>query len=118
MSALRGLYAGAFPYLALLALAGTLWALARPATRCSQAVWIALAAACLAAVLSRLALLAYLDVTSIPSSNGSYATPASPLLVVFVVLGLWLGWQSAQHGRLKVGQDDGRDLQRHQESQG
>ena len=94
MGAIRGLYASTFPYLTLLALAGTLWALARPAIRRSESLWIALAAACLAAVLSRIALLAYLDVTSIPSSNGSYATPASALLVVFVVLGLWLGWQS------------------------
>ena len=94
MRRVTALYALTFPWLTVLAAAGLLTAVARPLVRRANAVWIALAAACMTGVLSRIALLAYLDVTSIPSSNGSYATPASPLLVVFVVLGLWLGWQA------------------------
>jgi hypothetical protein len=84
-------YAATFPYLTLAAGAGLLLAFARPGTRRAHWALIALACACLAAVATRIVLLAYLDATSIPSANGSYATPASALHIVFVVLGLWLG---------------------------
>lgn len=85
------LYAATFPYLTLAACAGVVAALARQRTRQDHAALIALALACLTAVATRIALLAYLDVSSIPSANGSYATPASPMVVVFAVLGIWLG---------------------------
>ncbi len=89
-------YAWLFPGLSFLAAAGLLGALVRPSYRQRYAPLVALAAACLVAVLVRIALLAYLDATSIPSANGSYAMPVSPLLVVFVVLGCWLGWSQLQ----------------------
>jgi hypothetical protein len=43
------------------------------------------------AVASRTALLGFLEVTSIPSVNTLYFTPAYPLLLAFVVTTLWLG---------------------------
>lgn len=85
-------YAAVFPALSIVAAAGLLAvALHRPLRR-RHGPLLALAAASGVAVVVRIALLAYLDATSIPSANGSYAMPVSPLLVVFVVLGLWLGW--------------------------
>ncbi|WP_298810852.1 hypothetical protein [uncultured Sphingomonas sp.] len=47
---------------------------------------VALVSACWVAVFSRTALLTYLDVTSIPSINVLYASPASPLLALAVVV--------------------------------
>lgn len=97
-------YAWLFPGLSLVAAAGLLAAFVRPSWRQRHAALVALAAACLVAVLVRIALLAYLDATSIPSANGSYAMPVSPLLVVFVVLGSWLGWSQLQglRGRARI----------------
>lgn len=90
------LYALLFPGLSVVAMAGLLLTLARPSCRQRHAGLLALAAACLAAVLVRIALLAYLDATSIPSANGSYAMPVSPMLVVFVVVGSWLALSQVQ----------------------
>lgn len=97
-------YAWLFPGLSFVAAAGLLAALVRPSCREHHAALVALAAACLVAVLVRIALLAYLDATSIPSANGSYAMPVSPLLVVFVVLGCWLAWSQLQglRGRPRI----------------
>ena len=55
---------------------------------------IALAAGSLLAVAARIVLLAYLDATSIPAANVLYASPATPLLIVFAVTGTYLGWIS------------------------
>ena len=45
-----------------------------------------LAIACLIAVLTRVALLSFLEVTSIPSFNILYASPASPFVIIFAVV--------------------------------
>jgi hypothetical protein len=42
------------------------------------------------AVATRIALLAYLDVTAIPSVNVLYASPAEPFLIVFAATGCWI----------------------------
>jgi hypothetical protein len=52
---------------------------------------LTLTAVCAAAVATRIALLAYLDVTSIWSVNVLYLSPASPFLLCFVVLGMYCG---------------------------
>ena len=54
----------------------------------------ALALASLAAVVSRVGLLSYLQVTSIPSRNLLYLSPAMPFLITFIVTALFLGGQS------------------------
>lgn len=51
---------------------------------------LAVALACLAAVAVRTVLLAYLEATSIPSVNVLYASPASPMVLIFPLLALLL----------------------------
>ncbi len=53
----------------------------------SDPVLMALATGSAVAVLSRIALLAYLDVTAIPSTNTLYASPATPFMILFAVTG-------------------------------
>lgn len=91
MRPLAAAYAWSMPVLSVLALAGVAAAAWRPRVRRAHAMPLLLAVASLVAVLARAGLLAYLDVTSIPSANGSYTTPASPFVLVFALLGLWLG---------------------------
>ena len=50
-----------------------------------------LAFALLGSVVVRVALLSFLEVTSIPSINLLYFTPAYPLLLAYVAIALWLG---------------------------
>ena len=54
----------------------------------------ALALASLMAVVSRVGLLSYLEVTSIPSHNLLYLSPAMPFLIIFIVTALFLGARS------------------------
>lgn len=95
-------YAWAWPPLTLAALLG--WALAlrqwllRPHRRNALPWMLLLASAALTAVATRIALLAWLDATSIPSAHMLYASPASPMVLLFTVLGLLLG-QAALRGR-------------------
>ncbi len=60
----------------------------------------ALSLASLTAILCRIAILSYLDATSIPSANALYASPASPFVAVFTVIGLYAGAVAA--GALRV----------------
>ncbi len=61
---------------------------------------ILLSTAVLGGVAARVVLLAYLEVTSIPSLNILYLSPATPLVLVFVVVANWLGWDGlARHRR-------------------
>jgi hypothetical protein len=89
--AIAKVYAASFPWLSLAAGLGIALALARRHVRRAHFPLVALALACFTAVVMRILLLAYLDVTSIPSGNGSYSTPVSACLILFVVLGIWLG---------------------------
>lgn len=50
----------------------------------------------LTAVLSRIALLAYLEVTSIPSLNILYASPASGFVLIFTLTGIYAGLSSVR----------------------
>jgi hypothetical protein len=82
-------YAKAVPALFLLALAGSALALIRCRARPVPLAAAALLMASLAAVVARIVLLAYLDVTSIPSASILYTSPASPFVIVFTVIGCW-----------------------------
>jgi hypothetical protein len=89
---IASLYALLFPLLSAVGAVALVVAAVRPAVRRRHGTLVALGSACLVGVLVRIALLAYLDATSIPSANGSYAMPVSPLVVLFAVIGVWLGW--------------------------
>ena len=92
--AIAGAYAVALPILAGLALAGFIAAsLLQPSRRPGL---FTLGLACIAAVATRIALLAYLDVTSIPAVNLLYLSPATPFFLTFVVLGLYCGLAAIQ----------------------
>ncbi len=55
---------------------------------------IGLAAAAVTAIISRIALLSYLDVTSMPSMTVLYLSPATPFVFVAGVVGTWVGWNA------------------------
>jgi hypothetical protein len=57
---------------------------------------VPLALGSLVAVCSRIALLAFLEATSIPSANALYASPATPFVLLVAALGIYLGW-AAHH---------------------
>lgn len=90
-SRIAAVYRVIWPWLSAMALIGVLWA--------AVAWWrwprvdflLALALACLSGVASRILMLAYLEATSIPSVNVLYASPASPMVICFTVIGLYLG---------------------------
>lgn len=87
-------YAAAMPVVLCLAAAGLVAAAIRRRAVPIDPLPLALAVASLAAIASRVALLAYLDVTSIPSVNMLYAAPATPFVILFAVLGCVLGWRA------------------------
>ncbi len=84
-------YSRLFPLLGGLAGIGLLGSLLVWRSYADNLACLALAVGCAVAVASRVVLLAYLEVTSIPSANLLYASPASAPAIVFTVLGLWLG---------------------------
>ena len=61
----------------------------------APALLYALALGSAVAVVCRVLLLSYLEVTSIPSNNILYLSPAMPFLIIFVVLGPYLGSRAA-----------------------
>jgi len=84
-------YTIAIPALAVLALVGLVAAIVLRRSHSLPLGLLTLTAACAAAIASRIALLAYLDVTSIWSINLLYLSPATPFLLCFVVLGIYCG---------------------------
>ncbi|WP_338665116.1 hypothetical protein VQH23_08055 [Pararoseomonas sp. SCSIO 73927] len=95
-------YANGFPVLGGLGLIGLLLALVRHRRRPVPACLIALMLGCGAAFSARLALLAYLDATSIPSANLLYLSPALPFVIIFSVLGTWLGFRALRTDRAET----------------
>ncbi len=89
--AIAAAYATLLAPLAALAMIGVMLAAAAP-RRFRSDPWplAVLALACAVAVATRVALLAYLDVTSIPAVNELYLSPATPLFLLFVVIGVYL----------------------------
>ncbi len=92
---LAKLYATLTLPLAVLALLGAfaagVLAWFRPLRDPSLRPLLALMLALAAAMATRIALLAYIDATSLPAVRNLYLSPATPFLLVFVVLGLYLG---------------------------
>ncbi len=86
-------YSHAFPPLAIAAAVGLVVAVMKIRSRIVPISLIAMALASVAAIAGRALLLAYLDVTSIPSHSILYASPASPFVVIFTVLGCWSLWK-------------------------
>ena len=84
-----GIYAAALPVGAGLGAAGTLVALLL--LRPPPWALLGLVAGSCAAIASRVALLAYLDATSIPAANLPYVSPAAPFVLILAVVGTWLG---------------------------
>lgn len=80
-----------WPWLSVLALVGVLWTAVAWWRQPRADFLLVLALACLSAVASRIFMLAYLEATSIPSVNVLYASPASPMVICFTVVGLYLG---------------------------
>ena len=84
-------YALAMPVLAMLGACGIVVALARSRRRPAPAAMLALGIASLLAIGCRIALLAYLDATSLPAASLLYASPATPFVIVLAVVGIYLG---------------------------
>ncbi|WP_225782959.1 hypothetical protein [Xenophilus sp. Marseille-Q4582] len=93
--AIAKLYAAVWPLLTLAAFvgwAGALWQWLRRPRQYESLRWMmVLSGGALVAVLTRIALLAWLDAIAIPSTNLLYASPAAPMVLLFTVLGLLLG---------------------------
>jgi hypothetical protein len=87
-------YAAITPYAFALGFAGTLLALWRVRSSRITLPLLALAAASFAAVATRIALLAYLDATSMPAVNALYFSPASPFVLLASLLGLYAGTEA------------------------
>jgi len=84
-------YTIAIPMLAILSVVGFVAAVFVKRSHSRPPGVLALTAACAAAVAARIALLAYLDVTSIWAISLLYLSPATPLFLCFVVLGMYCG---------------------------
>jgi hypothetical protein len=93
---IANLYAFGFPVLAGLGVVGLALALLRHRRRPVPMVLLAFALAALGAVAARVILLAYLDATTIPSTNLLYVSPAIPFAMISAALGTWLGLCSLQ----------------------
>jgi hypothetical protein len=84
-------YAIAFPILAIFGAAG-MFAAAFFLRQCPfRASILALGLGSMVAVVSRIALLAYIDASSFPAINVLYSSPTSPFVIIFAVLGLYAG---------------------------
>jgi hypothetical protein len=97
--AIAGLYWYATPVLSVVATIGigiTLWLRRR-----HPVSWplLTLCVTSLIAVSSRVALLAYMDASSIPGVNLLYVSPASPFVIVFAVIGTYLGFSTIRRAQ-------------------
>ncbi|MEA9393431.1 hypothetical protein SJI19_23350 [Acerihabitans sp. TG2] len=83
-------YRTLMPYLFSLSMITFLFSLVQFLRTWQSSPLFVLCSACLTAVLSRITLLAYLDVTSIPSINILYISPATPFMIIFSITGSYL----------------------------
>jgi hypothetical protein len=89
--AIANAYAAVMPVLATFAIIGFSTAIVLPRRfPFDPRSVVVLTLACIIAAGSRIAMLAYLDATSIPAVNYLYLSPAFPFFLTFVVLGLYL----------------------------
>jgi hypothetical protein len=82
-------YARGVPTLFTLALFGCILSVLRMRSLPISPALAALLAASLLAIATRIVLLAYMDVTSMPAANILYVSPASPFVLIFTVVGCW-----------------------------
>jgi hypothetical protein len=90
MQTIAKLYAAIAPALAAIAALGLLLAMVLPRHVQPPRGIVALALACGVAAATRIGLLAYIQATSFPALNALYLSPASPFLIMFIVLGIYL----------------------------
>jgi len=89
------IYSAAIPALAIAALVGTILGLLVLPLATAIGDVLILAVVCAVAAASRVGLMAYVDVSLIfGATNLLYLSPASPFLLMFVVLGLFCGGQA------------------------
>ncbi len=91
---ITGIYHTVVPPLSLLAIFGTLISVLRVSRRSTEWPLLVFVLASGVAVLSRIAALAYIEVSSFPAINLLYAAPASPFVIVFAVMGTYVGISS------------------------
>ncbi|MGB9233110.1 MAG: hypothetical protein WCC04_01760 [Terriglobales bacterium] len=84
-------YAIAFPMLAIFGVAGLVVAALLRGQSPIPASLLALGLGSLAAVATRIALLAYIDASSFPTASTLYTSPASPFVIIFIVVGVYAG---------------------------
>ena len=84
-------YAIAFPVLAAFGVCGLLLAAVFQRQHPMPASVLALGLGSLAAVVTRIGLLAYIDATSFPSAVVIYTSPASPFAIIFTAIGIYSG---------------------------
>lgn len=87
-------YVIAFPILTILGAVGLVMAIIRKELNPLPSALLAMASGSVVAVCTRIALLAYLDATSFPAVTVHYVAPASPFVITFAVLGIYLGYTS------------------------
>ncbi len=91
-------YAVGFPVLAGLSAAGLFFAVWFQKQYPITPSLLALGLGSLAAVATRIALLAYIDATSFPAANLLYMSPGSPFVIIFTVVGIYSGCCVALRG--------------------
>ncbi|HEY8564364.1 MAG TPA: hypothetical protein VIL65_02605 [Beijerinckiaceae bacterium] len=101
--AITKIYVAASPILFFTGLAGLCLALVAFRRDGGRFFLAGVGLAAAGAVVTRIALLSYLDVTTIPSLNLLYLSPAEPFALIVAMLGSWLGatafWTSRQSRR-------------------
>jgi len=98
---LASAYSALMPIFGVIALGGLVLAVVGAPFRSLPTGLTGLALACATAVAARITLLVYLDVTSFPSLNQNYLSPASPFMITFVFLGVYLGSIAFVHISMK-----------------
>lgn len=99
-------YAIAFPVLTVLGAVGLVLGISLGGLRRFPIAILAFALASAAAVGTRIAMLAYIDATSFPATTVLYSSPASPFVIIFVAIGIYVGWatvSSRNRGRSAAG---------------
>src|SRR5271165_1737458 len=81
-----------FPILAVFGAAGLLSAVVFRKQSKIPASLLALGLGSLAAVVTRIFLLAYIDAPSFPAANQLYTSPATPFVIIFAVVGIYAGY--------------------------
>ncbi len=84
-------YAFAFPVLSIFGVVGLAVATFFRKRPLIPASLLALGLGSFAAVVTRIALLAYIDASSIPVATLRYTAPASPFVIIFTVVGIFAG---------------------------